>query len=262
MLTGIALIFCVFIIAVMVGGLGYLAHRQYKMSQQISECLEKSNEIIRAGEGIHEEYIDKKFHELESIKSQRGPPGPRGEIGPPGPMGMMGPPGEQGPRGFEGPQGRTLVQSIDDITKGQDDIQVFKELEQGIMDEFENLNVVASNFASPEERREAINNIKAQLKKNTQNVKTMIHLRQLKSELSKTGEEVFRRYHKYLKSFETLHDAPEDTDVAELKKLSGYAKSDLTAFQKKIIDFNQGLETLMTETKKYMTCCNLEKSEE
>lgn len=222
-------------------GVLYLLYRVYN--------LESSNNITLAGEDNNEDIIrlEKRIFELENKESRVGPIGPRGLSGEPGIQ------GEQGIQGPPGPTGRTLIQNIEDLFEGKDEVELFRDLESSIQKEMENIDNISSNYSSDKEMKECANNIKVILENNAKRMYGISKIRDLKKETSDLCKEVLLDYQHYIKSFEEVYSNLESgrSDKNHIKPIASKCKDDLKIFSDKLIRFNENLRLLIEKKKEF-----------
>lgn len=192
------------------------------------------------------EYLKSKIEELEARKPEQGERGPIGYTGDQGIQGEQGPPGERGP------PGRTLIQDINELFQGNDEIELFKKIQSTIIDDATALDTVTSGYADKEARVNAIDRVKETLERNAKNFFGVNKLRQAKKEASDLCREVFAAYEKYVRSFENLYrlmDSASGASEDEKRRAGNVCKADLRSFQTKLEDFNSKLN-LITEKKR------------
>lgn len=221
--------------------IGYLFHNLYKVSKKV-ESLDKitfSGNVSETSDAI--EKISNRIHLLELKKNERQQVVKYLPADPP----IPGDPGKQGP---PGPRGRTLIQDINDLFDGRDEIEVFTRLQESIPSDINELETISSSFSTDEDKAKAIEDIKKTLEKNAKNLYGISKLRKLKQETNELCQEVILSYKKYVQAFEKLHkvrEGPSDDKVQEALA----CKIELKNFQNKIDRFNTNLATI-TEKKR------------
>lgn len=157
-------------------------------------------------------------------------------------------PGEPGKRGPAGPRGRTLIQDINELFDGRDEIEVFTRLQESIPSDINELETISSSFVSEDDRVKAIEDIKKTLEKNAKNFYGISKLRKLKQETNELNQEVMQAYKSYIQAFEKLHKVREGSADEKIQEAIS-CKLQLKNFQQKIDKFNSNLSTI-TEKKR------------
>lgn len=190
--------------------------------------------------------IQERLKVLETKKPGEGPRGPIGYTG------EQGPPGEPGRRGEPGPPGRTLIMNMDDMFQGQDELTIFKKIYETSLNDAEQLDVLNSNYSTPEDCSTAIEKLKDNQEQNAKDISNMISLKKLKDEVTALCREVFESYERYIKLFEKVYLAKDDSSEADRRSLSDECRNALRAFQRKLEEFNVKLDLITEKRKEFM----------
>lgn len=241
MLTGTIIVLTLIIIFLILSCvIGYLFYNVKK----ISKTLTLPNKITVSSETSDKiENIIDRIHVLE-LKKNNGPQQVVKYLPADPPI-----PGDPGKPGPPGPRGRTLIQDINELFDGRDEIEVFTKLQERIPSDIDELETITSSFTGDEDKTKAIENIKKTLEKNAKDFFGISKLRKLKQETNELCQEVILAYKNYIKAFEKLHKVRESGSVDDKVQEAIACKIELKKFQHLIDKFNLNLTTL-TEKKR------------
>lgn len=187
---------------------------------------------------IVEEVIKESFSNMnnKSIIGERGPPGPKGE---PGVEGIP------GPKGKEGEPGRNLIQDIDTLFIGRDEIDIFKNLEKSIIDEQEYINSLISDYSPNDTCENNIMNIQKSISENAKIFHSIKRRNDMKIEVKNLSEEILTLYKDYVKIIGKICNC--DPTVRCDKKEEYHEL--VQKLQDKIICYNQNIDLIKKENK-------------
>lgn len=160
-------------------------------------------------------------------------------------------PAEPGKPGPPGPRGRTLIQDINQLFDGKDEIEVFTRLQENIPTEMNELEIISSTLSTDEEKNKSIEEIKKNLERNAKNLYGINNLRTLKKETHELCSEVILRYNKYINAFEKLHNIRESGSPDDKIQEALACKIELKNFQNKIDKFNTNLSIISQKKREF-----------
>lgn len=222
---------------------GYLYYKMKKLSSEL-ETLNTSH-VNSLPNSSSNEKIEERIRLLELKKSDHPPQQIIKYL--PSETVIPGEPGKQGP---PGPRGRTLIQDINQLFDGKDEIEIFTRLQDRIPSEFADLDTVISTLSTDEEKAKSIEEIKKTLEKNAKDLHGVNTLRNLKKETNDLCSEVIISYKKYIDSFEKLYRSQEGTADDKIQQALA-CKIELKNFQNKIDKFNTNLRIISQKKKDF-----------